>query len=301
MKDSDEMNGWIIYNAFLKSDKFIDFANMLADAAKQKGHDIKIKTNQDLHLILNSPTPLQQSPDYVIFLDKDIYLAQALETKGIPVFNSAKAIEISDDKIKTYQRLALKQIPFPKTYVLPKTFGQTINDTSVIIDYILKSFSFPLIIKEAFGSFGEQVYLIKDDKALLKKIIQISDKPAMVQDFIHTSYGSDIRVQIVGDKVVAAMKRTSESDFRANITSGGKMTRHQVTKAEATLAIAASQAIGADFSGVDLLLGDQDTPLVCEVNSNAHIRNLLDCTGINAAHDIIKYIEARINEGFKNA
>src|SRR5699024_6759595 len=107
---------------------------------------------------------------------------------------------------------------------------------------------------------------------------KVSDKPAMIQTFIASSYGTDLRLQVVGNKVIAAMKRSSEKDFRANITSGGKMWPYEPTKAEQSIAVKASQAINADFSGVDILIDENKMPVVCEVNSNAHIRNLLDCT-----------------------
>ncbi|MEJ8776339.1 ATP-grasp domain-containing protein [Pseudogracilibacillus sp. ICA-222130] len=285
---------WIIYNGFLKSDKFIDFANMFHHAANTVGDKATIYRNDEIltlienNLIVNGKQV--QRPDYVIFTDKDIYLAKQLEYLHIPVFNSSETIEISDDKIKTYQALKFANIPIPETIVAPKTYGLPIQLDHSYIEYVMDTFGFPLIIKETFGSFGEQVYLIEDEATLYKKKKEIGGKPFMFQKFINTSYGVDVRLQVVGNEVVASMKRVAENDFRANITNGGKMMAYTPNEEEKRVAVQASNAIGAHFSGVDLLFGKNGKPIVCEVNSNAHIRNLYDCTGIDASHAIIEHI-----------
>lgn len=285
-------HAWIIYNGFLPADSFYDFAQMVQAAALEKGHTAEIYSNKDIFSVLDDNLSIypRSLPDYVVFTDKDLYLASQLELLGIPVFNSPAAIATSDDKIKTYQLLAKAGIPIPKTIFAPKTFGIPHALDDVYFSHISETFSFPLIVKEAFGSFGEQVYLIENEQQLRAKTVAMADRPFMFQELIETSFGKDLRLQVVGDQVVAAMKRTSANDFRANVTSGGNMTPYEPTTAEAELAIQASQLIGADFSGVDLLFGKHG-PLVCEVNSNAHIRNILDCTGINSAPYIIDYIE----------
>src|SRR5699024_8031459 len=116
------------------------------------------------------------------------------------------------------------------------------------------------------------------------------DRPFMFQELITSSYGKDIRLQVVGDKVVAAMKRTAKNDFRANVTSGGTMEPYKPTLEETQLAMNASQLTGADFAGVDLLFGET-RPFVCEIDSNSPIRNIFDCSGINAAPFMIDHIE----------
>ena len=97
-------------------------------------------------------------------------------------------------------------------------------------------------------------------------------------------------MNIVGGKVVAAMYRHSETDFRANITNGGVAEVIELTEEQQALAIRAADAVGAEFAGVDLLFGENDRPLVCEVNAAAHIRNIYNVTGINVADAMIAYI-----------
>lgn len=284
--------GWIIYNGNLLGDKFLDYAEMLQQAAKQNNSDARIIKNNEL-LSLLSTTQLEllpkiELPDYVVFTDKDIYLAKQLEYLGVPVFNQADAIAISDDKIATYQALARLKLPIPKTIIAPKIFIEGTFDEK-IINQAVDELKFPMVIKEAFGSFGEQVYLVESKEELDNKLQQIGNKPFVFQEFISTSYGVDIRLQVVGDEVIAGMKRKSKNDFRANITAGGSMEPYDPSPEEKSLAVAATKAIGADFAGVDLLFG-ASAPLICEVNSNAHIRNLLECTNINAADFIMEYV-----------
>lgn len=289
-------NGWIIYNGNLRSQDFNDFAKWLYTAGKKRNIHMKIYKNTELLALMtgNDINLLQINsitlPDFVLFIDKDIYLARQLELLNIPVFNSSKAIEISDDKIATYQVLAQKGIQIPKTIVAPKIFANhhelDLSFTQKIVDIL----GFPMIIKEAFGSFGEQVYLIHSYEEMLHKVKKLAGKPFVFQAFIDSSFGRDIRLQVVGDRVVASMLRKSADDFRANITAGGTMEIYDPSEAECKLAIDATKAIGADFAGVDLLFGPDQTPIVCEVNSNAHIHNLFNCTHINAADFIVDHV-----------
>lgn len=289
------LTGWIIYNGFLKSEKFIDYATMLSIAAHKRNHKVKVmKNNEIMNVLSNNLQPsFRKKPDYILFTDKDIYLAKRLESLHIPVFNCANAIEVSDDKIKTYQQLAIANLPIPETIIAPKTFQQPRQLTEPFLETIQAKLGFPLIIKEAFGSFGEQVYLVHTMEDLVKRVRSINE-PFMFQQFIHTSYGQDIRLQVVGNEVIAAIKRVSDHDFRANVTSGGRMEKYNPSKEEIEIAVGATKAIGADFAGVDILFGRDETPIICEVNSNAHIRNLYQCTGINVANDIILHIEKKL-------
>lgn len=300
------VTGWMIYNDSLPGNKFIDFAQWLEKAATQRGSNVKVMSNSELLSFLSQgelsvlaeeqPIAL---PDFVVFTDKDIYLAKQLELLGISVFNSSEAIRISDDKILTYQQLATAKLPIPKTIIYPKTFtSQQLKHG--VMQAAIHRLGFPMIVKEAFGSFGEQVYLIHNKADLIQQIKHLATKPFVLQAFISTSYGKDLRLHVVGNKVVAAMKRQSAHDFRANITAGGTMQAYEPSEEEQKLAILATQSIGADFAGVDLLIGENDSPIICEINSNAHIRNLFDATGINVATFIIDYIFKKI-EGNTNA
>src|SRR5699024_7806278 len=107
---------------------------------------------------------------------------------------------------------------------------------------------------------------------------------------ITRSYGKDIRLHVVGERVVASMLRLAQNDFRANVSAGGLMEPYEPNEEEYAIAVAATKAVKADFAGVDLLFRPDHTPIICEVNSNAHIRNMYESTHINVADFIIDYI-----------
>lgn len=131
---------------------------MIKQAASHNGHEATIYSNKEIISILdtNLTTVPSELPDYVVFTDKDLYLARQLELLGVPVFNSSPAIATSDDKIKTYQLLAKAKIPIPKTIFAPKTFGLPHALDTSYMDTIIRTLGFPFIIKEAYGSFGNK-------------------------------------------------------------------------------------------------------------------------------------------------
>lgn len=283
------MYGWIVVNGFLYTSKFSELTDLFMEAAKEHQIDLCVKTNSECFLGMFEKSK-EKKPEFVLFWDKDILLAKYLAACGILVFNSAEGIEICDDKRKTALALSLKKLPQPFTVPAPMTY-ENIGFTQMdFVAKIEKEFEFPIIVKEAFGSFGKQVYMAKDREELYTITKKLQKVPFLYQQYIPESRGRDIRLQVVGDNVIAAMERTSETDFRANISNGGSMHAYQPDPEAVSLAIEACRAVKCDFAGVDLLFGP-DGYLVCEVNSNAHFKNLLDCTGINTAWYILQYIK----------
>ncbi|MCT2537938.1 RimK family alpha-L-glutamate ligase [Aquibacillus koreensis] len=290
------MQGWVIYNGHLPSSKFLSYAEWIKEAATKKNIKINVvKNNAMLSMIDSQGSHLlkqahEAQPDFVLFLDKDIALAKQLEQLGIPVFNSSKCIDICDNKITTYQHLAKHKLPIPKTIIAPKIFPgvKEIDTTSYLA--IERELEYPMVVKEAYGSFGEQVYLIHSRQALFALIQALEDRPFVIQEYISSSYGRDIRLNVVGDQVVASMIRTAKNDFRANVAVGGTTEAYQPTEQEISLALAAAKAVEASFAGVDLLFGPNSQPIICEVNSNAHIQGTYQSTGINVADYMIDYI-----------
>lgn len=279
---------WIIYNGSLTSDKFRDQAELMKEAAERAGVQAFIKKNYEV--LMNLHEELTSSPHFVVFLDKDILLATYLKNAGIAVFNDPVVIETCDNKAKQYIQLATHNIPMPETIIAPKVYPNFTIEGSGYYEKVLKTLGLPLIIKEGHGSFGMKVYLIETEKDFFEKVDALRGVDYVFQQFIATSRGRDIRVNIVGGEVVAAMHRSSQTDFRANITNGGVATVIELTKEQQTIAIRAAEAVGAEFAGVDLLFGENEQPLVCEVNAAAHIRNIYTVTGINVADRMIAYI-----------
>ena len=278
---------WVIYNGSLVSDKFADQARLVAEAAERAGIAVTIMKNYETMMDLSVNLSI---PDFAILLDKDILLGYFLKSRGVPVYNDPAVIDLCDNKATQYVQLAAKGMPMPRTIIAPKVYPNFSIMDSGYFERVIDRLGLPMIIKEGHGSFGMKVYLIETEEQFYEKVDSLRGIDFVFQEFIASSRGRDVRVNIVGGRIVAAMYRHSETDFRANITNGGVASPIELTAAQQELALAAAEAVGATFAGVDLLFGENDQPLVCEVNAAAHIRNILNVTGVNVADAMIAYI-----------
>lgn len=286
------MFGWLVVNSFMKKEKFGDLYALLMNSASQHGIKLELKTTTDLLCQVGAPLPCEK-PDFAIFWDKDTVLAQKIESQDIPTFNSSTAIALCDNKICTAIALTEHNVPHPRTIVAPKTFeGVGYND-----DKFLKIagdvLGFPMVIKEAYGSFGQQVYLANNFDELTQIVAKIRHKDFLMQEFVAESTGRDLRINVVGDKVICGMLRQNTKDFRSNISNGGRALATELTDAQIDVAIQAVKALGLDWAGVDVMFG-KEGPIVCEVNSNPHFRSTLDCTGVDMSKYIIEYIMEKL-------
>lgn len=271
------MNGILLVNHFLNGKKFNELHSHLVRSAKKQNINLVIKTNLEL---AND----EVNTDFVLLWDKDINLARRIEKGGVPVFNSSSSVAVCDDKASTYIELS-GIVPQPKTLVAPKTYFDV--DMSEFVDNAIACLGLPLVFKECFGSFGEQVYLCKTREDVMS---HITAKPFILQEFISDSAGSDTRIEIVGGKFVSAVKRNNPADFRSNVTNGGTMTPVVPNNKMIETARKACEVLGLTFGGVDIL----DNGMVCEVNSNAHIINIMNATGIDIAPVIFDEITEQL-------
>lgn len=290
------MTGWIIYNGNLKSDKIFELVLWLQKTANSYDINLIPVKNSDILFYFDEHSnpklehlSLNVLPEFVISWDKDIPLAKHFELMDIRVYNNADGIHACDNKVIMTQYLASHDIRVPKTIIAPMVYSNCTIEEFSIYDRIIETLSLPLIIKEAYGSFGAQVYKVDTKEALLDQVKAIGNKPHLFQEYIQNSHGRDIRLNIVGGKVITSMMRVSEIDFRANITSGAKAVLYTPTEDEKALALKCSKLLNLDFSGVDLLFGEEG-PILCEINGNPHFKSIFECTGIDVSKHIIEYI-----------
>lgn len=281
------MRGWLIVNSFMNTNKFLSLYEMLSVAFKKHNVDLEIKKASDISLEIGEI--IDNKPDFAIFWDKDIYLAERLEKSGVRLFNNKRAVMLCDNKILMYQALSENEIRIPKTYVAPKTFEGLNYNNRGFLDKVIKEIGFPVVVKEAFGSFGEQVYLANDKESLNKIVDRIGYKDFLIQEYVASSKGKDVRINVVGNQAVVSMLRENDNDFRSNISNGGHGSLYQPNKEFIDLALRATKALGLDFAGVDVMFGE-DGPILCEVNSNPQFASTLEATGINLADYIAGYI-----------
>lgn len=282
------MRGWLVVNHFVYSEKFKEIYAMLCASAKGCGAELAIKTPGELLCDTESdfPSPL---PDFVLFWDKDIYLARRLELAGVRVFNSSRAIEHCDNKLLTAIDLT-GRVRTPGTILAPRTFEGVGYNRTDFLERAADMLGLPFVLKEAHGSFGRQVYLI-DTLDTAKRILgTLGYKEFLMQEFVASSRGRDLRVNVVGERAVSAMLRFNKDDFRSNVSIGGQTARYTLTAEQEAAAVTACRAVGADFAGVDLLFGGDGEPIVCEVNSNPHFKSTYLCTGSDMSRDILRYV-----------
>ncbi len=302
------MTGWIVSNGGLRLEKFTEQLDWLEQTMRNFGMKVSQVRNHELvagekngNPILYYRGPVQDirpfwlqesipKPDFVLFWDKDVRLASHMERIGFRLFNSAFAIAACDDKSMTHRILSGHGIPMPDTLVAPFFFPGAAPEPDGFIEQVEAELGFPVVVKESFGSFGTQVHLARNITELQSLHEQMQFIPHLCQRFISSSFGRDVRLQVVGNHVAAAMLRHSDSDFRANISSGGTMEPFNPPESFRQMAVRAASLVGADFAGVDILFGSAGEPVLCEVNSNAHMRNIYKCTGVDVPLQITKHI-----------
>ncbi len=283
----------LVVNGFLKTGKFLEIYEWLENAAKAGGCIAQCIDNTAL-MTEESVERLKREYDLCIFWDKDIPLARRIEKTGMKVINSSRAIEICDDKLLTYETLRGEGIAMPKTLAIPFTYENVGYTDLGFLTQSEERLGYPFVIQENNGSFGGQVYLAGNRREATEILGRIKGAPALCQEYISESSGRDIRINMVGDKCVAAMERYNESDFRANVTNGGRMRPYEPAKEEIELSLRVMKSLDLSFAGIDILHSDRG-PLLCEVNSNAHFKSIYECTGINVANEIIEYAKGLIS------
>ncbi len=235
-----------------------------------------------------SVSPVKRG-DTVLFWDKDTRLAHAMQAAGATLYNTAESVRVCDDKSETHRVLAAHGIPMPETLLAPMTYVEVSDAIEPFLTAAEQRLGYPLVFKECYGSLGEQVYLIRDGDELRRIAYAMHHRPFMLQRFVREAAGEDTRLYVVGDRVVAAMKRKNAADFRANVAIGGEAHPYTPTPEEEALAVRCCRILGLQFAGVDLLSG----PLVCEVNSNAQMAGITACTGVDVADAIARYVLER--------
>lgn len=287
------MKGLLIVNGFLESAKLSSIYDMLKSSANKLSMELECVRSSDL---LHEYSHLKKlSCDFVLFWDKDVLLSEMLEDCGFPVFNSSSAVFLCDNKAYTAKALGKFGVNTPKTFASPMTFeGVGYTDIS-FARRTAEMLHYPLILKEAYGSFGQQVYMINNENELCEKIASLAAKPFIMQEAIKSSFGRDVRVNVVGDKVICSMLRYSvNGDFRSNISNGGQMEAYSATEEQCAAALSACRALGLDFAGVDVMFGKDGEAVVCEVNSNPHFLSSYQCTGVDLSYHILKYIKDKL-------
>ena len=211
------------------------------------------------------------------------------ERMGVVVINSSDSIDNVKDKLYSHQILAQSNLDIPNTMLLKHPID---------IDFVDKNIGFPVIVKKISGSYGRGVFLCEDKKQL-KQLVTMAELTKksydiIIQEFVKDTWGKDLRVFVVNNKVVGCMMRQStDEDFRANITRGGEGFPYEVNEQIEWLSSESSKALGLDIAGVDLLF-DNGGYKICEVNSNPGFEGMENFTKKNIAGEIVSFIKLKL-------
>jgi ribosomal protein S6--L-glutamate ligase len=203
--------------------------------------------------------------------------------------NSSAGISNSRDKLRSMQILSRHQIGIPQT-----TF---VRDRKDILPAIERVGGSPVIIKLLEGTQGVGVILAENVKVAeaIIETLQSTKQNVLVQQFVAESRGKDIRAFVIGDRVVAAMRRVAVgSEFRSNVHRGGQTEAVVLDETYAETAVRAAQIMGLRVAGVDMLEG-ANGPQVMEVNSSPGLEGIESCTKLDIAGAIIDYMSAQVD------
>ncbi|ELR67109.1 Ribosomal protein S6 glutaminyl transferase [Photobacterium marinum] len=270
----------------------------LREAIEQRGHQAVIINALRCYMNINSVKPsihfegeeLTGFDAIIPRIGADITfygcsVLRQFEMMDVFSVNQSIAISRSRDKLRSLQLLSRKGIGMPIT-----GFASKPDDVPDLIKMVGGA---PLVIKLLEGTQGIGVVLAETQKAAESVIEAFMGLKAniMVQEFIEEAGGADIRCFVIGDKVIAAMKRqAADGEFRSNLHRGGSATLIRITPEERKTAVAAAKAMGLSVAGVDLLRSKRG-PLVMEVNSSPGLEGIETATGKDIAGMIVEHIE----------
>lgn len=282
----------------------------LVEAAEDNGHQLDIidpnrcflslesnANSSKFHLYyqVNDNSPVERLTDYDAIIPRfgttstemGCCVLRHFIANNIPCINHAEAILNARNKWQSLYLLHLHGLPIPKTLF---------NGSESIIKNSLPHFDQSIVIKTQQGAQGIGVMLAEKPQHALSiaETLQQSGIKFLLQDFIQEAENSDLRCFVIDGKVIASMQRCGQNgEFRANAHRGASAHAALLTEQERTLAIQATQVLGLDIAGVDIIRSHQG-PLILEVNASPGLEMIEKVTKINIAQQIINYTEKRV-------
>ncbi|MDT8880768.1 30S ribosomal protein S6--L-glutamate ligase [Halomonas saccharevitans] len=284
--------------ALLSRNRNLYSTRRLIEAAEQRGHSARVVDTLRCYMSIASHHPsihykgeeLEPFDAVIPRIGSSVTfygcaVLRQFEMMGTYVLNDNVSITRSRDKLRSLQLLSRKGLGLPIT-----GFAHSPDDIPDLITMVRGA---PLVIKLLEGTQGIGVVLAETNQAAESVIQAFMGMKAniMVQEYIKEAKGADIRCLVIGDKVVASMKRqAAEGEFRSNLHRGGSASSIRITPEERSTAIRAAKAMGLRVAGVDLLRSNHG-PVIMEVNSSPGLQGIETATGKDIASLIIEHLE----------
>ena len=274
----------------------------LRQAAEQRGHKVKVLNTLRFSIGLDHADPDlyfrgKELSDYDAILPRigasityfGTSVVRQFEQMDVYTPNTSNGISNSRDKLRSLQILSRHDIGIPRTAF--------VRDRKDVLASIERVGGAPVVIKLIEGTQGVGVILAESNK-VAEAIIETlhgARQNVLIQKFVAESKGKDVRAFVIGDRVVAAMRRVAQgNEFRSNVHRGGKAEAIELSAEYEKTAVQAAQILGLRVAGVDMLESSKG-PQVMEVNSSPGLEGIEGATGLDVAGAVVDYIAHRVN------
>lgn len=286
------MTGWLIYRL-----KDIERNKAYIDFYKEEGKALAINIKlilvdklkfgvKDNSLFLEYDGRSIKKPDFAINRFNYPLLTKHIEDMNIKVFNNSNVANICNDKAKTYQYISRLNIPIvDSNFIKSEYINQAIEDIREAT-----------IVKGVSGHGGKQVYLLNpEDKEEQKQeiISNLKNSDLVLQPFVGNK-NQDLRVYVIGKKIIAAVLRTAKSGFKSNFSLGGQVKTYDLSEKEIRLITKIINEFDFGLVGIDFLIEDDGSLIFNEIEDVVGARMLYQCTDINLVNLYLKHITSQI-------
>ena len=253
---------WILYSSYF--DNLEDnSAKRMLNEAQSLGIDSELYYFNYFELIDNKLYYKNEEvinyPKFVFMRGHLVWLIKYFESMGVRCINSSFTMENCRDKWLTHQIVSKTNALQPLTYLLEnKGFDECVNLVGL-----------PFIVKYRHGAQGNNIYLVNSKKEFDDLSLEFERNDYMIQQYINTSFGKDLRVYIIGNKPLGACMRVNEESFTSNLAQGGKSYHYELNNELKELCLDIASKLKGDIISVDFLFGENNKLYFCEANTNA--------------------------------
>ncbi|MGL4344370.1 MAG: ATP-grasp domain-containing protein [Cellulosilyticaceae bacterium] len=283
------IKGWLVYR---KEDLAINqvFAKALVAYGLQEGLAIELLVLEELqiglsggNLVVWDQDGVKKQPEFVINRTRSSQFGYQLEQMGSRVFNSSKVSELCNHKGKTHQFVSRLGIRSVDTVFFDKSYMK-IEECHL---------GYPVVIKSPTGHGGKQVYLAQSVEEA-HQILRQMDEDEIVIQAVCSQVGKDVRVFVLGEEIIGAICRTSDTDFRSNYSLGGLAACYQLSNKQKSLVKQIVEVLDCDYVGIDFMLDHNEEFVFNEIEDVVGSRTLYQYGNIDVAKCYMEYIAKKL-------
>lgn len=238
-----------------------------------------VKLDISLTLLVDEEEP-DDDADFILFRDRNPVLSQKWESEGYRIFNRSEVNKIANDKLRTFELAALLGIS-----VIPTKKAKSIRDIS----------SYPIVLKTIDGHGGNEVFLCQTAVEAEQFFTQFAGRALIAQPYIESG-ATDVRVFMLGEEVLGAVKRTGSSSFKSNYTLGGSVEKYILSTWQEDEVRKIAKALKSDYIGIDFLLLPDDGWMLNEIEDPVGARSLYATHDFSIAEKLMSYVKKKLDD-----